>query len=223
MPHSATRPTAQPGLRVFCARSVRYNDGNMQPNSLSTRYYGASAQYNKSGNPGGRLLKLALLILVIIVLLSGGFIAFTALTSAGKNDAARLIARERQLLSFLSSNQGSIGNDDFQTANSNAISLTPSDLYALQQGLRLAYGLTAVPDAIAKAEVDTTSAGVLKTAQIQSRFDAAYLQLLRDKIASTESLARSVMANSSGTFKTAIQTQLNNLVIIDNQLAKIQL
>lgn len=203
---------------------MSYNNNIMQPKGgITSKYYGAAAQYNKSGSPGGRLLKLGLLILLMIVLLSAGFIAFSALTSAGKNDAARLVARERQLVNFMTSNQSSIANDDLQTANSNALSLGTSDLYALQQGLRLSYGLSAVPDAIAKAEQDTTSATALRTAQVQSRFDSAYLQLLRDKIASTESLARSVLAGSGGTLKTAITTQLNNLVIIDNQLAKLQL
>lgn len=195
----------------------------MQPN-ITSKYYGAAAQYNKKpSSPGGRLLKIGLLVVLTIVVLSAGFIAFSALTSGGKNDAARLSARQRQLILFLTANQKSIGNDDFQTVNSNAISLATSDLYAIQQGLSTAYGLTSVPDAIARSEIDTTSTPVLKDAQIQSRFDTVYLKLLRDKITSTESLARSVMAGAGGTLKTAIQTELNNLIAIDNQLAKLQL
>ena len=107
--------------------------------------------------------------------------------------------------------------------NSNAVSLLTSDAQVLQKGLKTNYGLLAVPDEIAKTEIDTTSATVLRTAQVQSRFDAAYVQLLRDKITSTESLARTVLAGASGTLKTAVQTALNNLVTVDNQLAKLQL
>lgn len=195
----------------------------MQPSGITSKYYGAAAQYNKGGSSGSRLIKLLFLILGILVLLSLAYIGISALTSAGKNDAAKLVARERQLLNFMSSYQGSIANDDFQTTNSNAIALATSDLYALQRGLQTSYGLSTVPDAIAKSEIDTTSATALKTAQIESRFDAAYLQLLRDKIAATESLARTVESGSGGTLKTAIETQLNNLVNVDNQLAKLQL
>lgn len=195
----------------------------MQPN-ITSKYYGAAAQYNKKNDsPGGRLLKIGLLALLIIVVLSGGAIAFSALTSGGKNDAARLVARERQLIIFLTNNQKSIANDDFQTANANALSFATSDYYSLQKGLSAAYGLTSVPDAIAKEEIDTTSAAALKTAQIQSRFDTVYLQLLREKITNTEGLARTVLNSANGTFKTAIQTQLDNLTAVDNQLAKLQL
>jgi hypothetical protein len=63
----------------------------------------------------------------------------------------------------------------------------------------------------------------LATAVIQSRFDAVYLQLLREKIAATQQLARSVQGNSSGTMKTAVQALIANLTTIDGQLTKLQL
>lgn len=200
-----------------------YNEYNMQPSSSTTKYYGAAAQYNKTSNGLGGLFKIIIIVLGVILLLSLGFIGFSLLTSAGKNDAARFWAREKQLLSFVTTNQSSITSDDFQTTNSNARSLLTSDLYAVQQSVKNSYGLTTIPDTIAKSEVDTTSATALQNATVQSRFDTVYVQLLRDKIASAESLARTVQNGSSDTLKTAVQTALNNLVIIDNQLAKLQL
>ena len=100
---------------IFYAALMVYN-ATMQPGSTTTKYYGAAAQYNKTGGTGGRLIKIALLILGAIILLSAAFIGITALTSIGRTDAARLVAREKQLLTFLTINQTSISTDDFQTA-----------------------------------------------------------------------------------------------------------
>lgn len=192
----------------------------MQPGG---KYYGAAAQYNKNGGINfGNLLKIAGLVVGIIILIAVGFLGYNLLTSAGKNNAAQLVAREKQLMNFVTSNKEGITNDTFKTINSNAISLLSSDSYALQQGLKT-FGLTTVPEDIAKGEVDSASAKTLANAKVQDNFDQVYLELLREKIAATESLARTVQSNSSGTMKTAVQTLLTNLSAIDSQLAKLQL
>lgn len=192
----------------------------MQPGG---KYYGAAAQYNKnSGLDFSKLLKIAGLVVGVIILIAAGFMGYNFLTSAGKNNAAQLVARERQLLTFVTNNKEDIVNDTFKTVNSNAISLLSSDSYALQQGLKT-FGLTAVPEDITKSEADTTSAKTLASAKTQANFDKVYLELLREKIAATESLARTVQSGSSGTMKTAVDTLLTNLSAIDAQLAKLQL
>ena len=191
---------------------------------MQPKYYGAAAQYNRPNSGGfGMILKIIGLVVGVIVLITVGFFAFSALTSGGKNTAAQLVARERQLLSFMTTNQSTIDNDNFRTVNSNAMSLITSDHYSLTQGMKAAYGLAAPPEEITKAETDTTSKKTLDSAKIQSRFDQVYLQLLRDKVASTQQLARSVQSSSSGTLKTAAETTVRNLTTIDEQLAKLQL
>ncbi len=187
------------------------------------KFYGAAAEYNKgSGMNFSKLLKIAGLVVGGIILIAAGFFGYSFLTSAGKNNAAQLVAREKQLLTFVTNNQDDISSDTFKTINSNAISLLSSDSYALTQGLKT-FGLNTVPEPITKAEADSTSAKTLASAKVQSNFDQVYLELLREKIAATESLARTVQSGSSGTIKTAVTTLLDNLSIIDSQLAKLQL
>lgn len=191
---------------------------NMQPNA---KYYGAAAQYNKSSGPNfGNLLKIAGLVVGVIVLLAGAFLAYNFFTSAGKNTAAQLVARQKQLLAFVTANQENINNDMLKTVNSNAVSLLSSDSYALQQGLK-SVGLSAVPEAIAKSEADSTSAKKLANAKVQNTFDQVYLDLLREKLAATEALARTV--HNNGSMKTVTQTLLTNLAAINSQLATLQL
>lgn len=190
---------------------------------MQPKFYGAAAQYNRPNNGGlGQILKIIGLVAGVLLLLTGAYFAYGLFTSGSKNSAAQLVARQRQLLSFMTTNQNSITNPDFKTINSNAISLATSDNYSLTQGLRN-YGLTAVPEAVAKLEVDTTSSKTLATAVIQSRFDAVYLQLLREKIAATQQLGQSVLGSAGGTMKTALQTTLSHLTTVDETLAKLQL
>lgn len=191
----------------------------MQPGG---KYYGAAAQYNSSGPRLGNLFKIIGLVVGVLVLISLGFLGYTVLTSTNKNTAAQLVARQRQLTTFVAAHQTDISNDTLQTINSNANSLLTSDGYALLQGLKT-FGLTAVPEDIAKNEADTTSTKTLDNAKIQNNFDRIYLELLREKVAATESLARTVRSNSNGTMKTATDTLLTNLSVIDEQLAKLQL
>ena len=218
-PAGAITVTQLPG--VFYAQTLMVYNTTMP----AAKFYGAAAQYNKPPGfgVGGNLLKIAGIVVAALVLLTAGYIGFNALTSGGRNDASRLVARERVLLSFLSTNQSMITSDDLKTVNSNAISLQTSDVYALQQGLKSNFSVTTIPDDITKSEADTTSAKTLATAKTQGRFDQAYVQLLRDKIATLQSLENGIFTSSNGSLKTAVQTNLDNLKIIDEQLAKLDL
>ena len=191
---------------------------------MQPKYYGAAAQYNKPGGTGlGAILKIIGMVVGVIVLLSVGFLAYNAFSSGGKNSAAQLVAREKNLITFMTTNQSTLASDSFLTINSNAVSLITSDHYNLSQGLKSAYGLATAPEEIAKTEIDSTSKKTLDTAKIQSRFDQVYLELLRGKIAATQQLARTVSGQSSGTLKTAADTSIKHLTTIDEQLAKLQL
>ena len=88
------------------------------------------------------------------------------------------------------------------------------------------------PQALADKPFLTDTEMALMLKRQQERFspeadavfgDSLYLELLREKIAATESLARTVQSGSSGSMKTAVTTLLSNLSAIDNQLAKLQL
>lgn len=191
---------------------------------MQPKYYGAAADYNRPPSTGlGKILKLVGLVVGIIVLITIAYFAFMALTSGGRNSAATLVAREKQLTTFMTTNQATLENDNLRTINSNGSTLITSDHYALTQGMKAAYGLTSPPEDITKAEADTTSKKTLDTAKIQSRFDTVYVELLQEKIASTQQLARSVRDSSSGALKTAAEATIKNLTTIDEQLAKLQL
>jgi len=191
---------------------------------MQPKYYGAAADYNRPKGTGlGQILKIFGMVVGAIVLITIGYFVVSALTSGGKTSVATLVAREKQLVLFLTQNQSAIQDDRLQTITSSATSLINSDQYTLTQGMKATYGLTAVPEEIAKTETDTTSKKTLDTAKIQSRFDQVYVGLLRDKIASTQQLARTVQGQSSGNLKTAAETTIKNLTTIDEQLAKLQL
>jgi hypothetical protein len=191
---------------------------------MQPKYYGAAADYNRPPSTGlGKILKLVGLVVGIIVLITIAYFAFMALTSGGRNSTATLVAREKQLTTFMTTNQATLENDNLRTINSNGSTLITSDHYALTQGMKAAYGLTSPPEDITKSEADTTSKKTLDTAKIQSRFDTVYVELLQEKIASTQQLARSVRDSSSGALKTAAEATIKNLTTIDEQLAKLQL
>jgi hypothetical protein len=191
---------------------------------MQPKYYGAAAEYNKPQSTGlGKILKLVGMVVGIIVLITIAYFAFMALTSGGRNSAATLVAREKQLITFMTSNQATIENDNLRTINSSGSTLITSDHYALSQGLKASYGLATPPEEITKAEADTTSKKTLDNAKIQSRFDVVFVELLQEKIASTQQLARTVRDGSNGALKTAAEATIKNLTTIDEQLAKLQL
>lgn len=191
---------------------------------MQPKYYGAAAEYNKPQSTGlGQILKIIGMVVGIIVLITIAYFVYSALTSGGRNNAATLVAREKQLITYMTTNQATLENDNLRTINSNGSALITSDHYALTQGMKTAYGLATPPEEITKAEADTTSKKTLDNAKIQSRFDTVYIELLQEKIASTQQLARSVRDGSSGTLKTAAEATIKNLTTIDEQLAKLQL
>lgn len=190
---------------------------------MQPKYYGAAAHYNRPNTGGlGQILKIIGLVVGVIVLITVGYFAYGALTSGAKNSAAQLVARQKQLLTFMTVNQSQLTAPDLITATSNAVSLQTSDNYSITQGLRT-FGLTSVPEAIARTESDTTSSKTLAAAKTQNRFDTVYLQLLRDKIAATQQLAQTVLSSAGGSMKTAVQTLVSHLTTIDAQLAKLQI
>lgn len=191
---------------------------------MQPKYYGAAAQYNKPQSTGlGQILKIIGMVVGVILLITIAYFAYSALTSGGRTSAATLVAREKQLTTFMTSNQAAIDNDNLRTINSNGLTLITSDQYALTQGMKAAYGLASPPEDITKAEADSTSKKILDDAKIQSRFDKVYVQLLQEKLAATQQLARSVRDSSNGALKTAAETTIKNLTTIDEQLAKLQL
>lgn len=191
---------------------------------MQPKYYGAAAQYNRPKGTGlGQILKIIGMVVGGIILITIGYFVVSALTSGGKTATATLVARERTLVSFLTQNQGTIANDNLQTIASNATSLLNSDHYALTQGMKAAYGLAAPPEDITKSEADTTSKKTLDTAKVQSRFDQVYVELLREKLASAQQLARTVQGQSSGNLNKAAAVTIKNITTIDEQLAKLQL
>lgn len=192
--------------------------------TMQPKYYGAAAEYNKGGpSLNSRVLRLTLLVLGIIVLITVAYFIVSLISNGPRDNAARLLARNRQLLVFMANNQKSLNSEDTKTVTTNAISFAYSDNYAISQGLATNYNLTTVPDVISKSEVDTTSAALLTTATINSRFDAEFVQLLRDKIAADLQLAHQVQGSVGGTLKAAVGTAIGHLNTTDEQLARLKL
>lgn len=190
---------------------------------MQPKYYGAAAQYNKPSGLGlGNFFKIGGIVLGAIILVTIGYFVIMSFANAGQETAATLVAREKQLVTFITTNQKDITDDNLSTVNSNLLSLATSDAYALQQGLKSSYGLTAVPEAITKQESDTTSAAKLTTAKAQAQFNKVYLELLKSKIASIKEAAQEVTTTSSGSMKTAAETTINHLTTIQQKLTQFQ-
>lgn len=193
----------------------------MFPNNNSSRYYGAAANYNKPHFKIG-LIGIISLVLGVLILLVIGFFVVNLATSGPRTEAMKLIAREKNFLKFLTDNQKSITNEDLSVVNSSAVSLQTSDFYSLQKGIKNNYNVDEIPDEVFTAEADTTSKDKLATAKTKIEFDQVYVQIVHDKIASIQQLADTVNQNAGGSFKTAIDTNLANLKVVDQKMTQIK-
>lgn len=190
---------------------------------MQPKYYGAAAEYNKkSFRLDRRLLMFGVLGLIVLVFIAVGFMLVTALTSAPRDDLARLVARESQLQKFVATAQATINNDELSKINSSANLLLLSDTVALKKALAVNFGINEPTAEITAAETDKTSAIKLKEASLVSKYDEVYLELLRAKIAATQELAKKIEAGAGANLKITLQQIVANLASVDEQLAVLQ-
>lgn len=189
----------------------------MDPNS---RYYGASANYNKPGGPviNRRLLTLIGIILVVIMLLFGAFSLFSSLSNGPRDQLATLVAREQSLQIFTSTNQAKITDNELTKINSEAGILLTSDTVTLTQQLKSKHKLTTIPKEIIALEADLTSEATLTQATLSGKFNETYKDLLEQKLASCLQLAESVQQGTTGQLNAALEQNIQNIKALQAQL-----
>lgn len=190
-----------------------YN-ANMQP-----QFYGAAAEYNKP--KGFRLNKRVFLFLglavIVILLVVIGLGLFSSLTSASRNNLARLIVREQQLVKFIDTNESAVKSSDLKRIGSDGVLYLTTDSQALRKTLS-----GGVPEEISKEELDTTSTAKLKSATQANKYDDVYKQLLADKLSATLKLAQTVAGENKGNTKKAADQTVSNLKDLAGQLEAAQ-
>lgn len=189
----------------------------MDPNS---RYYGASANYNKPGGPmiNRRVLILLGIILVVIMLLFGAFSIFSSLSNGPRDQLATLIAKEQSLQVFTATHQAKITDNELTKVNSEAGIFLTSDTVALTRQLNLKYKMAAIPKEIIAAEADTTSETTLTQATQSGKFNETYKDLLGQKLATSLLLAESVQQGTTGQLNAALEQNIQNIKSLQAEL-----
>ena len=161
----------------------------------------------------GAAMVIALILFVLSVL--GG---------SGRSDITTLTVRADNLQALAEASQKRIKSQDLGSINVDTNLLTSSDSTKLHSILLKKFGIKNVPSNIIKNELDTDSDQKLKDAELLNKFDLAYRQLLRDKIASVLTLARKIQAETGDkNVNQAVATIITNLTTIDKQLAALSL
>lgn len=190
-----------------------YN-AHMQP-----QYYGAAAEYNKPKNFrfDKRIVILLGLVLIVALIIFIASLVIGSLTNGPRDNLARLIAREQQIVRFIDTNEANLKDSELKRIGSDTILYLGTDTAALRKLLS-----GGISEEISKQEADSTSAAKLKAAIQANKHDQTYLEILRDKIAAALELAKTVQAENNGKIKTAtdqtvknLQTQLQQLDALD--------
>jgi len=194
---------------------------------MQPKYYGAAADYRKSGGPGFRFDRKLVMILgggvvaILFIVIALGLI--NSAGSAPKNDLETLVAREQAFAAFINENQQSINTSDLKKIAAEGALLITSDQNELTAQLNTQYGVTEVPGDIVTAETDTASAATLKTALASGQFDHIFIGLLQDKIAAIQALANKVQSSASDELLTALKQSNITLQTLDKELTALKL
>lgn len=194
---------------------------------MQPKYYGAAANYNKpSGGMTGLsgILKIFGIFVGVVILLAIAYSIVTGISKGPQDNLARLVAREKALQTLLEKQKTNIRSGDLRTVNASAHILTVGDAATANRLLASVYGAKEVPKEITAAETDATLETTLKNAVLVGTFDKTYVDVLREKIAASYSLAQTVSnAANNKELKTATQHMMNNLSTIDTQLEQLDL
>lgn len=192
---------------------------------MQPKYYGAAAQYNKSGSSAPLSRRL-----LVIGGLAGGVIIFLIIIfsvlgaiSKGPQDAfAHFAAREANLVSLMDKQAQHIQSGDFHAVNATGLILFNGDNSAAQKLLSSAFGLQAIPTDITASETDSTIDTSLQNAALNGTFDHTYAGILQQELASTYSGAQA-LANSGGSIGALAKKAMANLSAINDQITALKL
>jgi|GEM_PF-2487482 len=195
---------------------------------MQPKYYGAAAQYNKSGTSGPPLSKRLIMIgaigVGVIIFLMIVFTVIGSISKGPQDNFARLAAREANLVSLIGKQTSNIQSGDLGAINATASLLFNGDNSAINRLMTSAYGLAAIPPEIASSETpDSTIDTSLKNATLNGTFDRTYIGILQTEITSTYSAAQAIANATSGTVKATAITVMKNLLAISTQLNALKL
>jgi hypothetical protein len=198
---------------------------------MPPKYYGAAAQYNKPPSLSGGggidvkkiLLILGLVIFVIIILVAG--ISFINGAAKGpQDDFVSLAARTSNLAGMLEKNRSNIKNGDLKKINAEATTLMLSDSVELSGQATTLFGVAEIPEAVTAAQAFTTAEESLDKAKVSGTFDRTYVLEITAAIDSTYGLAKKVReAVTSKEAQAALDRSMTNMIVLNDQLAKVQL
>lgn len=193
---------------------------------MQPKYYGAAAQYNKSGGSSPiskRVLMIAGLGVGVLFIIIIAFMVIGALTRGPQDDFARYTQREADLVTLMDKQKTNVQSADLHTINSTALILFSGDSGAANTLLSSVFSTAAVPDNIIAEVADSTTDATLKNATLTNTFDSVYIGVIRDKITTLYNLARNISsATNNTTLKTALDHSMSDLTSVDDQLSKLK-
>ncbi|HSE60900.1 MAG TPA: hypothetical protein VLA88_01240 [Candidatus Saccharimonadales bacterium] len=198
---------------------------------MQPKYYGAAAQYNKpagfssGGGVGGKkIAMLAGLILFVIIIIVGGLSLVTSLSKGPQDDFVALAARTSNLQALLEKQKPTIKNADLKKLNAEATTLLITNSNDLSEQASKLFGVAEIPETVTEAQGMGDAEEALEKAKLSGTFDRVYITTVTDKVNGTFDLAKKMSdAVSSQDAKAVLEQTMANLVLINDQLSKIQL
>jgi len=159
----------------------------------------------------------------LIMLIAGGLVVillgvFLLINSGDKTGALqqRLSARLSTMQRIIAEGKKNVHDPELSEINSVISLQVLSDTTTLNTAMKS----PKPDDTVVASEADTASFDELKTAALNSRFDAAYRKIIAAKLESTNALIREIYdETSSKSLKTELNTVYGHLKQLQNQLA----
>ncbi len=192
---------------------------------MEPKYYGAAAEYNKSGGLrfNRKFLMIGLGVVMLIVVLIVATAIINSINAGPTRDLATLVARQTALQTLLEKNKDLIKGGELRKANADTNLLLISSSVTLTSYMESVYGLKAIPTDIAAAEADKTITDDLKTAEHVGKFDSTLISIVRSKLASTLLQTKKVLGEvGDEDLKTALRNTVTAIESADKQLASLQ-
>jgi hypothetical protein len=161
---------------------------------------------------------------------AGGLIAVlisvVLLASTGGGDVSNLItqtvARQTAIIAIIEDVPDNVAHPDLHKFNADALLFMKSDLQSLTADMN-AYGVESVPKEVTAAEADAGTVDKLSRAALENRFDAAYADVLEQKMDSQQALLQELYAKANSRVKSNVDAAYQNLQALQESLEKIRL
>lgn len=175
-------------------------------------------------NPGNRKAKILVIGLIAVVLIGIGTLLVALLGSGGKEEYMALIGKASSLQKTADESQKRIRDRNLAKINSEYTLLLGTDVNAMMQQLQKKFGEKQISENAKKQATDSTIAKKLNDGELLNKFDFAYQNIMRQKIAEMLTSAQKVKNEVGGKDFTAVMdTFINNLKAINKQLEELNL